>query len=138
VAQQRKHRDGVVLAIPETKTDVARRIPLSTRAQAILEELPARVDGSTWGMKADSISQAWGRSCRRLKIVDLRFHDLRHEGTSRLFEGKTFGRPLGIAEAALVTGHRDVRQLMRYTQLKPEDIAPVDDGDDDEAEAEAG
>ncbi|KAK6697297.1 hypothetical protein SNK04_014215 [Fusarium graminearum] len=47
-------------------------------------------------------------------IEDLHFHDLRHEGTSRLFEqGYT------IPEVAIVTGHRDWKSLKRYTQLAP-------------------
>jgi len=39
-----------------------------------------------------------------LKIEDLHFHDLRHEGTSRLFEAG-----LTIEKVALVTGHKDSR-----------------------------
>jgi site-specific recombinase XerD len=44
-------------------------------------------------------------------------HDLRHEGTSRLFEAG-----LSIEKVALVTGHKDWRMLQRYTNLKPEDL----------------
>jgi len=44
-----------------------------------------------------SISAAFTRACVELKIVDLHFHDLRHEGTSRLFEA---GLP--IEKVALV------------------------------------
>ena len=57
------------------------------------------------------------RSCKALDIDDLRFHDLRHEGTSRLFEA---GFP--IEKVAMVTGHKDWRMLRRYTNLKPEDL----------------
>ncbi len=35
---------------------------------------------------SDTISAAFTRACRLLEIKDLRFHDLRHEGVSRLFE----------------------------------------------------
>jgi integrase len=64
-----------------------------------------------------SVSAAFTRACVELKIEDLHFHDLRHEGTSRLFEA---GLP--IEKVALVTGHRDWRQLQRYTNLKVEDL----------------
>ena len=50
-------------------------------------------------------------------ITDLRFHDLRHTATTRLFE-----RGLGIMEVALVTGHQDLRMLKRYTHLRAEDL----------------
>ena len=44
-------------------------------------------------------------------------HDLRHEAVSRFFE-----LGLSIPEVALISGHRDVRMLFRYTHLKPEDV----------------
>jgi hypothetical protein len=65
----------------------------------------------------ESISTAFTRACVELKIDDLHFHDLRHEGTSRLFEAG-----LSIEKVALVTGHKDWRMLQRYTNLKPEDL----------------
>ena len=52
-----------------------------------------------------------------LKIEDLHFHDLRHEGTSRLFEAG-----FSIEQVALVTGHKDWKMLRRYTHLKPEHL----------------
>lgn len=53
------------------------------------------------------------RACQALDIEDLHFHDLRHEGTSRLFEAG-----LAIQQVALVTGHKDWKMLRRYTHLK--------------------
>ena len=64
-----------------------------------------------------SIGTAFRRACRELKIAELRFHDLRHEGASRLFEAG-----FAIEQVALVTGHRDWKMLKRYTHLKPEDL----------------
>ncbi|WP_146991433.1 site-specific integrase [Bradyrhizobium macuxiense] len=64
-----------------------------------------------------SVSKAFARACEELKIADLHFHDLRHEGTSRLFEAG-----LTIEKVALVTGHKDWRTLRRYTKLKPEEL----------------
>ncbi len=52
--------------------------------------------------------------------MDLHFHDLRHEGTSRLFENE-----LVIHEAALVTGHKDWKMLRRYTHLQPESLHDI-------------
>lgn len=64
-----------------------------------------------------SVGTAFRRARRQLEIDDLRFHDLRHEATSRLFEAG-----LSIERVALVTGHRDWKMLRRYTNLKPEDL----------------
>ena len=58
------------------------------------------------------------RAIRRAGIEDLRFHGLRHEATTRLFE-----KELNIMEVVSITGHRDLRMLRRYTHLKAEDLA---------------
>ena len=50
-------------------------------------------------------------------IIDFRWHDLRHEGTSRLFE-----KGLNTMEVASITGHEDLKMLMRYTHLRAEDL----------------
>jgi integrase len=60
-----------------------------------------------------AISAAFTRACKLLGIDDLHFHDLRHEGISRLFEmGKT------IPQVAAVTGHRSWSSLKRYSHLR--------------------
>ncbi len=64
------------------------------------------------------VYRAYIRAVRRAGIEDLRFHDLRHEATTRLFE-----QGLNIMEVASITGHKDLRMLRRYTHLKAEDLA---------------
>ncbi len=105
------------LTIPETKTGEPRRIPLSSRAVAVLKSLPRRIDGYVFGMRKDSITQAFDRACKRAGIEDLRYHDLRHEATSRLFE-----RGLNPMEVAAITGHKTLQMLKRYTHLRAEDL----------------
>ena len=51
-------------------------------------------------------------------VCGLRFHDLRHEATSRFFE-----KGLNVMEVAALTGPRNLRMLQRYTHLKAEDLA---------------
>ena len=67
-----------------------------------------------------SVSVAFTRACKHVKIKDLRFHDLRHEATTRLFEAG-----FAIEQVALVTGHRDWKMLKRYTNLRPEHLHRV-------------
>jgi integrase len=64
-----------------------------------------------------SVGTAFRPACRELKIEDLHFHDLRHEGASRFFEAG-----FTIQQVALVTGHKDWKMLRRYTNLRPEDL----------------
>ena len=66
---------------------------------------------------ADSVSKAFQHATAALGIEDLRFHDLRHDGASRLFEASWT-----IERVALVTGHKDWNMLRRYTQLRAEDF----------------
>ena len=109
-----------MLIVPDTKNGDPRMVPLSTTAAGILRDLPRRIDGKVWGVRADSITQAFDRACRRANIEDLRFHDLRHEATSRLFE-----KGLNLMQVAAITGHKTLQMLKRYTHLRVEDLAKL-------------
>ncbi|WGS50826.1 site-specific integrase [Paraburkholderia sp. D15] len=63
-------------------------------------------------------SKYFKQACDAKGIVDLHFHDLRHEATSALFEAGW-----QIPEVAAVTGHKDWRNLKRYTNLDPAQVA---------------
>jgi integrase len=104
------------LHIPDTKNGVPRTIPLSSRAIEILRELPRKGERVFSG-SGDALRQAWENLRERAGIENLHFHDLRHEAISRFFE-----RGLSVPEVALISGHRDVRQLFRYTHLRAEDV----------------
>ncbi|MGC1823540.1 MAG: tyrosine-type recombinase/integrase [Pseudolabrys sp.] len=85
---------------------------LPTEALAIVRSMP-RTAPQLFPYSADAISAAFTRACQFLGIKDLRFHDLRHEGISRLFEmGRT------IPQAAAVSGHRSWTSLKRYTRIR--------------------
>jgi integrase len=77
-------------------------------------------EGRIFPYKGRSVGTAFRRQCVDLKIEDLHFHDLRHEGTSRLFEAG-----FTIEQVALVTGHKDWKMLRRYTHLKPETLHTI-------------
>jgi len=105
------------LRIPYTKTGRSRVIPLSARAILILKSLPRHLSGSILNMKPDSITQVFDRACGCQSISNLRFHDLRHEAASRLFE-----KGLNTMEVATITGHRTLQMLQRYTHLRASDL----------------
>lgn len=77
-------------------------------AWAILQEQKSAVarNGRIFPYNARSVGTAFRRACRDLKIENLHFHDLRHEGASRLLEAG-----FTIEQVALVTGHRDWKML---------------------------
>ena len=105
----------------ETKNGESREVPLSTKAIDVLKQFPRNITGAVFADKdttAEMISHEFPKLCQSLKINDLRFHDLRHEATTRLFE-----RGLNIMEVRLITGHKTLIMLQRYTHLKAEDLA---------------
>lgn len=51
-------------------------------------------------------------------VLNVRFHDLRHEATSRLFE-----KGLNVMEVSAIAGHKTLDMLKRYTHLRAEDLA---------------
>ena len=112
--------EGRAFLLPETKNGTPRRVPLSKVAQAVLDRLPRRPDGRVWGMRPESMSQAFERVCKAAGIEGMTFHDLRHEATSRLFE-----KGLNPMQAAAITGHKTQQMLKRYTHLRAEDLAPL-------------
>ena len=62
---------------------------------------------------ASSISDRFALVRQEAGVENLHFHDLRHEAISRFFE-----KGLQIQEVARISGHKDWKQLLRYTQLK--------------------
>ena len=106
------------LLIPLTKNGHPRKVPLDGAALAVIDRLPRSDDGRLLPLSDEAVKLAWKRLIKRARIVDLHFHDLRHEAISHFFE-----RGLSVPEVALISGHKDVRMLFRYTHLKPEDVA---------------
>ncbi|AEK62413.1 site-specific integrase [Collimonas fungivorans] len=101
-------------------------LPLSRRAIEVLQSICPRNDkgeivqpsaGLVLATTANAIICIWKRALAKVKIEDLRWHDLRHEAASRLFE-KGF-HPM---EVASITGHKSMQMLKRYTHLKPESL----------------
>jgi integrase len=85
---------------------------LVPEASAIIDSMPKR-DERIFPYSTDAVSAAFTRACKVLAINDLHFHDLRHEGVSRLFE---LGR--SIPQAASVSGHRSWQSLQRYAHIR--------------------
>jgi integrase len=85
---------------------------LPPEALTVINSMPR--DGERiFPYSTDAISAAFTRACRILGIEDLRFHDLRHEAISRLFETDRT-----IPQVAGVSGHRSWASLKRYTHIR--------------------
>lgn len=81
-------------------------------AWSVLQRVP-RTDARIFPYDSKTVSNRFTKACKFLAINDLRFHDLRHECVSWLFE-------LGwdIPRVSNVSGHRSWSSLQRYTHLK--------------------
>jgi integrase len=115
--------DGRIFVLRDTKHPRGPRtekVPVPPKARAVLETLP-RFDELVLPYKPDSVSTAFERACDRLGITALRFHDLRHEGISRLFEAG-----LSIPEVSAVSGHQSWANLKRYTHLLEHTMEKMD------------
>ncbi|MFI7837789.1 tyrosine-type recombinase/integrase [Pseudomonas asiatica] len=85
---------------------------LPDEAWQIVQSMP-RECPEIFPYNTDSVGTAWAKACKMKGIEDLHFHDLRHEGVSRLFE-----MDWDIPRVSSVSGHRDWNSMRRYTHLR--------------------
>ena len=76
-----------------------------------------QINERVFPISATCLRLAWDRARKKAGISDLRFHDLRHDALSRFFE-----MGMSVPEVALISGHKDVRQVFRYTHLNPTNV----------------
>lgn len=99
----------------------SRDVPLTRRAVCILRDSVATqegLDSKLYPYAGYSVSQAVRRAREVLGMgSDIRFHQLRH---SRITEVARMG--LNQAQIMVVSGHRDIRSVQRYTHLNVKDV----------------
>jgi integrase len=128
--------------LDRTKNGDKRQVPLTSVAIKALETYKDQVRRGQRGMEGFSLdgrrlfpwwngrpeslsmttsrlSQQFGRVFAAAGCPDLRFHDLRHEATSRFFERSK----LSDIQISRITGHKELRVLRRYANLRGSDLA---------------
>ena len=133
---------GKTIFLDKTKNGDKRQVPVTSVARVALKRYMALVkrqerqmkgfsftdgrlfpwwDGRQESLRATTslLSRQFARIFEAANCEDLRFHDLRHEATSRLFE-KT---KLSDVQISRITGHKDPRVLRRYANLRGTDLA---------------
>lgn len=97
---------------PGEKGGIDTWVELPDPCCAIIDAMPKKKD-CIFPYNSDTVSRRFTEACKVLGIDDLYFHDLRHEGTSRLAEiGRT------VPQLASVTGHKSWKSLERYTHVR--------------------
>lgn len=101
-----------------------RSVPLSTRAVEILRASIERChshDSRIFPMAAETISQAFRRARDQAGLSrDIKFHQLRHTRCT-IVARKGFNQ----AQMMVVTGHKDIRSVQRYTHLNAADVVKL-------------
>lgn len=120
--------EASTIFLDKTKNGDKRQVPLTSVAKNLLRAFmpPSGLVFPWWDGTEKSLprttsrlSRQFGRIFSAAECVDLRFHDLRHEATSRLFERTS----LSDTEVAKITGHKDPRMLRRYANLRASTLA---------------
>lgn len=107
---------GKVAHLPKTKNGSARDVPLSNRAQQLLEKLKGLDAVHCFTLAGASCDALFRKAKAASGVVGLTFHDSRREGTSRL------SKKVDVLTLARITGHKDINELMTYYQT---DMAAV-------------
>lgn len=102
---------------PTKKIGNTMTIPLLGNALEIIDRQTQGENEFIFPYNSQSVEAAFRRAVKIAGIKDLRFHDLRHEAISRLFE-----MGYKVQEVALVSGHSSWNSLKIYTNLKPESL----------------
>lgn len=107
------------IMLPQTKNGEGRIVYLNKSAKAALQSLSVGPDTKPTDRPfsvytPEQVSVGFLRACRKLKIADFHFHDLRHTAASWL-------RMAGadIHTVAQILGHKDLRMAARYQHLSP-------------------
>lgn len=114
IIEDRKH--------PKKKKGNHKTVPLTAEAIEIINrQVRKEGDERIFPFAPTTIGNYFSIACEKLGIDDLHFHDLRHEGTSRLFE-----MGYQVHEVQMFTGHEDLKTLQRYMHLKAEDVRRIE------------
>lgn len=110
-----------------TKNGSKRQVPISSTLLKILSEedftrtylFPDWYQGGDKKKAQSTVTHLFARRVKAAGVEDLRFHDLRREATSRIYERTS----LSDLEVASITGHKGFRMLQRYSQLRASTLA---------------
>lgn len=126
-----------IIPAERTKAKKERQVPLSKSALAAVERLHTMLDQRNAALlkldplvrpetrlfwqfaSASSVCTSFHRTIVKLGIIDLRFHDLRHESITRMVLHK---RKLSVYEIMKIVGHESMAMLNRYANLRGGDL----------------
>jgi len=113
------HLDERWLYVLPSKNGDDRSVPLTDNAIALLAgvRMSSARRARVFPISPESIGTEFRKACKKAGIVDLHFHDSRHEACSRLAKIYT------VMELAKIIGHRDLKSLMVYYNPTAKELA---------------
>ena len=106
--KQKLGNDQLIPLLPASREALLREKQRSKQGGRVFEDV----------LLTASISDKFAKLTKKAQIENLRFHDLRHEAISRMFE-----KGMSIPEVAAISGHKTWSSLTRYTQLSPRKLS---------------
>lgn len=107
-----KH-EVITIRAENAKIGKSRKVGMTPRVKAELEAIKGK--GKVFSIR--SARKAFATACKRAKVTDLHFHDLRHTATTRMIRA---GIP--HAEVMKITGHTQIKTFLRYLNLGNETV----------------
>ena len=112
--------DVILLSQADTKNKERRELPINNTVKQAFKGLirSTKTDLVFWrkeGRDMKYIRKAFAGACKRAKIQDFKFHDLRHTFASWLVQQ---GTPIKTVQELL--GHKSLTMTMRYAHLAPD------------------
>lgn len=124
LGQVKRTRGGRYIERPDSKNGHPRRVVLTTRAAATLDEMMGKLpenaadDHKLIRLDAKQVDYRWRLARTNAQVKGLRFHDLRHEGLSRMAE-----KGLNLGELREQSGHRTAQVLLTDVNARVSEVA---------------
>lgn len=99
-----------LITVHQTKNGHHRTLPIAIDLYLLLLKTARAEEGRLFTLSPNAVRLAFDRIRRRAGLKVIRFHDLRHEAISSFFE-----MGLTVPEVAMISGHRTLSVLMRYS-----------------------
>lgn len=101
-----------LIELLNTKNGGSRYVPLSMKAIGAIDH-GEKQNELIFPISGNAVRLAWERLKNTHGLEGVRFHDLRHEAISRMFD-----EGLTVPEVASISGHRTVSMLFRYAHVR--------------------
>ena len=102
--------DKRLITIHQTKNGHYRILPIANDLYTLISKLRSAEEGRLFTLSPNAVRLAYERIRAKADLKSVRFHDLRHEAISSFFE-----MGLTVPEVAMLSGHRTLSMLMRYS-----------------------